>query len=408
MKRNLLFYFIALVIISLMFVSCAKDAESPTESLKSPGTSLEKISHDGYTTIVTGLNQPRGLRFGPDGCLYVGESGTAASISTAGLCDQVPPPVGPYLGGNTGRISRIDWHHIRYTVADCLPNTRNSPAVGGDFSSIADVAFWGGQMYALLTGAGCSHGHTDYPNSLIQVNKDGSWKVVANISSFLKANPVVNPEADDFEPDGDLYSMVILDMYAYFIESNHGELDRVDLRSGRIERVVDISKTEGHIVPTALTYRDGYFYVGNLTTIPYPAGSAKILKIAKNGGYIDTYATGFTTILGLRFDILGRLYVLETSSQTGQPPFLFPNSGTIKRLDHRRNVETIATGLNRPTAMTFGPDLNLYVSTGGYMTAPGQGEIVRVRVPFFRFAIPFLFDLDDEMRWLLKWGWRWN
>ena len=72
---------------------------------------------------VTGLNGPRGLKFGPNGSLYVAEAGTGGTISTAGRCGQVIPPVGPYKGGNTARISRIDSAGQRTTLASGLPSS---------------------------------------------------------------------------------------------------------------------------------------------------------------------------------------------------------------------------------------------------------------------------------------------
>ena len=51
--------------------------------------------------LASGLEGPRGLRFGPDGYLYVAEAGTGGTNSTVGQCTQVPgPPAGP--GPDTG------------------------------------------------------------------------------------------------------------------------------------------------------------------------------------------------------------------------------------------------------------------------------------------------------------------
>src|SRR5207244_8656373 len=55
------------------------------------------------------------------------------------------------------------------------------------------------------------------------------------ICRFLKANPVAKPEEDDFEPDGDLYSFIVVDANFYVIEANHGELDKIT-PDGKISR----------------------------------------------------------------------------------------------------------------------------------------------------------------------------
>jgi hypothetical protein len=178
-----------------------------------------------------------GLAFGPDGNLYVAEGGRGGSNSTVGQCEQVPAPVGPYTGGHTARISKISPSGRRTTLVDGLPSDQTSPAVGGTVSGVADVAFIGHRLYALLAGAGCSHGNPGTVNAVLRVHRDGSWRVVANLSRFLMTHPVANPEADDFEPDGTWYDMVAVHGLLYAVEPNHGELDRINPRTHRVSRV---------------------------------------------------------------------------------------------------------------------------------------------------------------------------
>jgi len=52
--------------------------------------------------------RPRGLRFGPDGDLYIAEAAKGGSVSTAGLCPQVSFAPGPYTGGMTADIVKVN------------------------------------------------------------------------------------------------------------------------------------------------------------------------------------------------------------------------------------------------------------------------------------------------------------
>jgi hypothetical protein len=325
------------------------------------------------TPFATGLNNPRGLRFGPDGFLYVAEAGAGGTDSTtAAQCTQVPGPVGPYKAANLAQITKISPEGDKSIVASGLPSAINNL---GFVSGVSDVEFVDGKLYALIDGAGCSHGHLDRDNSVVRVNANGSITQIADLSTFYQLNPTVNFEPDDFEPDGTPYSMVGVRGDLYVVEPNHGSLDKVSL-NGQITRVADISATYGHIVPTTVSY-NGNFYVGNLNTFPVVPGSSQITKITP-GGQVKTWATGLTSVLGSAWDAKGRYYVLETTSVAGNPT---PMTGKILRIDPSGAMTLITDGLFLPTSMTMGPDGNLYVSNVGFGPPPvGLGTIIKVQL----------------------------
>ena len=341
-------------------------------------------SSDPFTIFASGLNNPRGLTFGPDGNLYVAEAGLGGTNSTTpAQCTQVVPPVGPYTGGLTARISKISPAGVRSTVIDNLPSAQTSPALGSDKEGVASVAFIDNTLYALLVGGGCSHANANVPNGIFRVNRDqASLTLVANLSQFVQTHPVVNPDVDDFEPDGDWYGMVAVRGALYATEANHQELDRIT-QDGQISRVIDMSTLfvpppnwQG---PTGIAYH-GNFYVGTLGTFPVRPGTESIYKITPSGS-IKAAASGLTAVLGVAFDARGRLYALETDTVAGFPgqdPSSV-DSGKVVCVNGDGTLNTVATGLTFPTGMTFGPDGALYVSNFGFgVPGAGAGQILRI------------------------------
>ena len=340
-----------------------------------------------FTVVASKLEAPRGLRFGPDGDLYVAEAGTGGTNSTGTACEQVPSPVGPYTGGPNARISKIASDGTRTTVASGFPSTQDAM---GDLIGVADVAFIGNTLYALVSGGGCSHGNPGISTGIAQVNRNtGKWSLIADIGAFLKTHPAQFESADDFEPDGTLYSMIVVDGLLVTVEPNHGQVFAVNPNGGKIFQVIDISASEGHIVPTAIAQWHDSLYLGNLNLFPIDPQWARVLTLSKGNSLTEDLApgfdvgrplarivnskAGFTTILALDFGPDGLLYALELSDAAGFPTL---GAGKVVRVKHSGAIEDVITGLSVPAGMTFGPDGRLYVSNFGAAPA-GAGTILR-------------------------------
>jgi hypothetical protein len=259
--------------------------------------------------------------------------------------------------------------------------------IGGDKSSVSSLAFIGNRLLGLISGAGCSHGHADADNGVIDV-RDGN-PPLTNLSAWLQANPgakgAQQPRDPDYEPDGTWYSLLFELGRLYAVEPNHGLLVTVHPTNGDVTLVNDLFATFGDHTYTALAADRGELYVGTLGRIAFVPGlfppvpdfeesfRAGIYRLSRDGQAVQV-ASGLHAVLGVAFDQQHRMYALQS-------PIFMPGTGSLVRQGASGQWETVASGLNFPSAVKLGPDGALYISECGYHCGPGEGRILRVAVP---------------------------
>ena len=333
--------------------------------------------------IASGLNNPRGLSFSPNGLLYVAEAGTGG----AGPC--FPGPEGPIVCyGHSGSVTQVG-PGGQARVLTGLPSIANQD--GGGFGiGPSDVSFQGsGGMYVTV-GLGLD---LDFSNTLPQLSDMGElvrgrlsqsdWKTVADLAEFEDAN---NPTGDERNTNPN--SVVAMPGGQVVADAGANDLLRI-AANGSISvlatfpnRDVDAPPFLGlppgtqismDAVPTSVVQGpDGALYVGQLTGFPFPIGGANVYRIVP-GQEPEIFASGFTNIIDIAFDESGTLYVLEIFKNgllSGDP------TGALIRVDSDGTQhEVMSTGLITPGGLAF-HDGHFYVSNCG--TCAGAGEVLRL------------------------------
>jgi plastocyanin len=320
----------------------------------------------------SGLTNPRGFTWDADGALIIAEAGKAGGSEASGEIE-IPAPTGPYKGGATASVVKAVGGCVT-TVADKLPSAQSA---SGEVIGVADVAFLGDTLYALVTGGGAAHGNPGQPNGIYTVGADGVSELLVDLGQWLRENPVEKPPENDFDPEGSFFSMTAdakLDAL-WVVESNSEQILSVTA-TGDVTRIADLSSDNA--VPTAIVPApDGGVYVGELTSAPFTQGSARILHVTIDGTTSSVWS-GLTAVTGLALDSNGTLYAAQLSTTRDRPPYLEPATGSIVRQSGESSFEVVAAGLNFPVSLEFGPDNALYVSLPAIGANDGTGSIIQI------------------------------
>jgi hypothetical protein len=310
--------------------------------------------------VASGLTNPRGMAWGPDGTLFVALAG--AGGETPGN-PEFQPPFGPLLGGPTAAVAEIDAQGCPGTVVTGLPSYLDGT---GGVIGVADVIFIDGTT----TG-------------LFRLTDDGTAELVADYAAWLEEHPpeeagwVQPPDIpEEFPNPGNPYAMALVGDELWMVDAVNGLVVTMGL-DGTIELVADLSR--GHPVPTGIAPApEGGAYVGTLTAVPYPDEVAKVIHIAPDGTVTDAW-TGLTMVTAVAIDASGTLYAVEMSTDNPEePPFVVPDSGRVVRQTGPDSLEPVAEDLLFPIALSVGPDDALYVALPAVGADTGSGMIVRL------------------------------
>jgi hypothetical protein len=339
-------------------------------------------------TVMSGLANPRGLTFGPDGTLYVAEAGAGGNGAVIMLGS------GAQAGyGQTGAIS--SYHNgVQQQVFSGLPSL--APVGGQQAEGPNEVAFdASGNLYAAI-GLGSNPANRDTtlapePGAgllgTVATFASGSLQLFADLAAFEAAN-----DPDGAGPDSNPFSLVAGP--GGFFAADAGANAVLSIGSGgsiAVETV--LAATPNPIfpgfggptyqaVPTgAALASSGEFAFGQLTGFPFLQDAAQVFAL--DSGVLSVLASGLTHVIDVAFDANGTLYALELDSDGLLGP---GTTGALYEVGAGGATRLLFDDLLNPTGLTVGANGDFYVSVNGF--SPTDGSVVRLAPVPLPAALP--------------------
>ena len=293
--------------------------------------------------VADGLNNPRGLAFGPDASLYIAEAGQGGTRCRKDQCV-----------GLTGSIARLKDGRLT-RVASGLVSVADK---AGDFAVGADdvAVDADGHLFTVITSAG-PRTPSFVPalaraqvGRVLRIYQSGRLRSLARVDRFEFAH---NPDGGE------------VDSNPYGIAASPGH-QFVGGRTKLLAVFPDAARRADSVPTVVRIGPDHALYVGELSGERAPNGRARIWRLIA-GGTPKVYASGFSRITGLAFGRDGSLFVSEFSTNfRKQDP-----AGRIVRVARDGKRTIIGAGkLFFPAGLAVEPDGAVYVSN--WSALPGR------------------------------------
>ena len=175
---------------------------------------------EGAIVVAEGLWNPSDLAFGPDGTLYIAETGVAGG----GEPDEGAPPATPGAQGPAPLVAP----QVSQVAPDGTVSVLTAEAGG------VGIAVYNGEVFVSAGGSSVGMGLAPYPgeNTINAINiETGEVRLVAELGTYEAEN---NPDGTDVNPN--LYGLDITEAGEIYVADAGGNtIYKVDAASGEFE-----------------------------------------------------------------------------------------------------------------------------------------------------------------------------
>ena len=345
------------------------------------------IAQPTVTVVMSGLDNPRGLALGPDGGIYVAETGRGGTGTEIMGGEGVPVQFGA-----SGAVSRY-LIGTQQRVISGLPSlaSQTGTAPGGHAAGLNDMAFGAtGELFGIIGLGGdpakraTLGSNGTHFGQLVRLPIGGTPQNIADVGTFEATN----------NPDGgvvDTNPFALITTPTGFVVADAGGNSLVSVTPAGVVSTKAVFPNRPNplpfgpptyqAVPTSVTIGpDGAYYVGQLTGFPFPQGGSNVLRVDPVTGAQTTAHSGFTNVIDLAFGPDNDLYVLQLTTN-GIATAGGPGPGRLIHIDADTGLRTtlLESPLSFPGDLLLAPDGAIYISNKSDLA--GVGEVLRIVVP---------------------------